>query len=209
MAEPGQFLVRDQREHFRGPTFRVVTDQVEMPDGQVAARDYLHHIGAVAVVALDPADQVVLVRQYRHPLRRPLWELPAGLVDVAGETLPQVAARELAEEADLAAGQLDRLLDLHPSPGCSDERIAIFLARDLTPTPHPHARTYEEATMTVARFPLDHALRMIFDGEITNAACVAGLLATDQVRRWERTRPPAADGPRPDSTCPADTPADR
>lgn len=176
------YQVRDRREQFRGPVFRVVTDQVEMPDGQVAARDYLRHVGAVGVVALDERERVVLVQQYRHPVRERLWELPAGLADVAGEQLAEVAARELAEETDLHAGRLDPLIALHPSPGVSDERITLFLARDLSPAPHPHRREHEEAAMVVARFPLDDAVRMVFDGQITNGAAVAGLLAAARVR---------------------------
>jgi ADP-ribose pyrophosphatase len=192
-----RFRVHEQREQFRGPVFSVFTDQVEMPGGQVVARDYLRHIGAVAVVALDGAGRVVLVRQYRHPLRGELWELPAGLADVEGEQPPEVAARELAEEADLYAGRLDLLVDLHTSPGVSDERIRIFLGRDLSPSPHPHPREHEEATMTVARFPLDDAVQMIFRGEITNAACVAGLLAAARARDlgWLPLRPVDASAP--------------
>ncbi|QSB17288.1 NUDIX hydrolase [Natronosporangium hydrolyticum] len=165
--------------------FQVVTDEVEFPDGQVASRDYLRHVGSVAVVPLagdGPEAEVVLVRQYRHPVGGQLWELPAGLVDGVGESLPEVAARELAEETDLVAGRLDRLLDLHLSPGCSDERIRIFLARDLRPASATHRREFEEATMTVARFRLTDAVKMIFEGEITNAAAVAGLLAADRAR---------------------------
>jgi ADP-ribose pyrophosphatase len=174
--------------------FGVVTDEVEFPDGTVAARDYLRHVGSVGVVAIDERERVVLVRQYRHPVGGPLWELPAGLVDVAGESLPQVAARELAEEADLVAGRLDLLIDLHTSPGCSDERIRIFLARDLTPAPQPHAREHEEATMTVTRFPVADAVAMIFEGRVTNAAAVAGLLAAAHARDrgWSPLRPPDA-----------------
>jgi 8-oxo-dGTP pyrophosphatase MutT (NUDIX family) len=186
-----EFRVASRLERFQGPVFRVFTDQVEMPDGEVVARDYLRHIGAVAVVALDERDRVVLVRQYRHPVGRELWELPAGLVDVAGEQLPEVAARELAEEADLRAGRLDLLVDLHPSPGVSDERIRVFLARDLSPAPQPHARQHEEATMSVARIGLDDSVQMVFDGQITNATAAAGLLATARARDlgWSPLRP--------------------
>jgi 8-oxo-dGTP pyrophosphatase MutT (NUDIX family) len=187
----GGFAVRGTTERFAGPMFSVVTDEVEMPGGVVAARDYMRHIGSVGVVPYDEAGQVVLVRQYRHPVRRPLWELPAGLVDVAGESLPEVAVRELAEESDLLAARLDLLVDLHTSPGCSDERIRIFLARDLSPAPHRHPREHEEATMTVARFPLDEAVGMVFRGEITNAAAVAGILTTAHARdrAWSVLRP--------------------
>lgn len=194
-----RYAVRGTTEHFRGPLFRVVTDQVEMPDGQVVARDYLHHIGAVGVVALDERERVVLVHQYRHPLRRPLWELPAGLVDVAGEGLPEVAARELGEEADLWAARWDLLVDIHPSPGVSDELIRIFLARDLSPAPRPHVREHEEAGLVVERFPLDEAVAMVFRGQVTNGAAVAGLLAAARARDtgWAPLRPVDAPVPAP------------
>lgn len=197
VAEGHTFAVRGSTQQFAGSMFRVVTDEVEMPDGAVAQRDYMRHIGSVGVVPYDEHGRVVLVRQYRHPVRRQLWELPAGLVDVAGEPLPEVALRELAEETDLTAGRLDLLVDLHTSPGCSDEWIRIFLARDLAPAPHEHAREHEEATMTVARFPLDDAVRMIFRGEITNAAAVAGVLAAARARdvAWSVLRP--VDAPAP------------
>jgi enoyl-[acyl-carrier protein] reductase / trans-2-enoyl-CoA reductase (NAD+) len=176
------YRVVSRAERFSGPVFRVVTDQLEMPDGQVVARDYLHHVGAVGVVALDERDRVVLVRQYRHAVGGQLWELPAGLVDAPGEELPEVAARELAEETDLRAGTIEPLIELHPSPGVSDERIKIYLARDLSPAARPHRREHEEATLAVARFPLGEAVQMVFDGQITNAAAVAGILAAARAR---------------------------
>jgi 8-oxo-dGDP phosphatase len=186
------YRVHGRVERFAGPLFRVVTDDVAMPDGELAARDYLRHVGAVAVVPYDETtDEVVLVRQYRHPLGFRMWELPAGLTDVAGETLPEVAVRELAEEADLTCGRLDLLLDLHPSPGCSDERIRIFLARELASAPEPFPRRHEEATMVVERMPLERAVGMVFAGEVTNGAAVAGVLGTARVRDlgWAPLRP--------------------
>lgn len=183
--------VRRRHERFHGHMFDVVTDEVEFPDGQVAARDYLRHVGAVAVVALADDGQVVLVRQYRHPVGCPLWELPAGLVDGDGESLAQVAARELAEEADLAASQWEVLADLHTSPGCSDEHIRIFLARGLRETGRVYPRELEEAGLTVRRFPLDRAVEMVLAAEVTNAAAVAGVLAAARARDlgWAPLRP--------------------
>ncbi|HWG97977.1 MAG TPA: NUDIX hydrolase [Pilimelia sp.] len=177
--------MRATREHFAGRVFTVVTDEVEMPGGGVADRDYVRHVGAVGVLALDEQGRVVLVRQYRHPLRRRLWELPAGLVDVAGEDPAATAARELAEEADLTAARLDPLVDLHPSPGYSDEFIRIFVARDLSAVPpeHRHTRHQEEAELEVRRVPLPDAVRMVLTGEITNAAAVAGVLAAGYLDR--------------------------
>jgi 8-oxo-dGTP pyrophosphatase MutT (NUDIX family) len=172
------YEVRAQHERFRGPVFRVVTDEVVMPGGQVVERDYLQHVGAVGVVAVDDDGQVVLVRQYRHALRRHIWEVPAGLADVPGEALPDVAARELAEEAELVAGRLEHLLELHTTPGCSNERIRLYLARDLRPAPDTgFERHDEEAELEVGRFPLAEAVSMCLAGEITNGPTVAGILA--------------------------------
>ncbi|ASW57622.1 ADP-ribose pyrophosphatase [Plantactinospora sp. KBS50] len=169
-----------------------------MPGGGVADRDYVRHVGSVGVVALDERGQVVLIRQYRHPVGRIMWELPAGLVDVAGEDLAAAAGRELAEEADLLAGRLDTLVDLHTSPGFSDEAIRIFLARELSEVPpdRRHDRRDEEAELSVVRLPLERAVAMVLSGEITNAACVAGVLAAARARDadWAPLRP--SDAPR-------------
>ncbi|MEU8081072.1 NUDIX hydrolase [Catellatospora citrea] len=184
-------------ERFKGHIFGVVTDQVTMPGGEVAGRDVVRHVGAVGVVALDDAGRVVLVRQYRHPVGRYLWELPAGLIDVQGEGLAAAALRELAEEADLTAGRVDLLVDMFTTPGCSDEMIRVFLARDLVEAPERHVRTEEEADMQVDRVPLDDAVAMIFDGRITNGPAVGGLLAAARARDtgFQDLRP--ADAPLP------------
>jgi ADP-ribose pyrophosphatase len=175
------YEVRAQHERFRGPVFRVVTDEVVMPGGKVVDRDYLQHVGAVGVVAVDGDGQVVLIRQYRHAVRRHLWEIPAGLTDVPGEALADVAARELAEETDLVAGRLEHLLELHTTPGCSNERIRLYLARDLRATTSGYERYDEEAELEVRRFPLAEAVSMALAGEITNGPTVAGILAAAHV----------------------------
>lgn len=180
-------------ERYPGPIFTVYTDEVTMSGGTTAARDVVAARGAVGVVALDDAGRVVLIHQYRHAVGARLWELPAGLRDVAGEEPVLTAARELAEEADLRAGRYDLLVDLHTSPGFTDESIRLFLARVLTEVPEPerHRRTDEEADLEVTRFDLDEAVAMIFRGEITNAAAVGGLLATARARdeEWATLRP--------------------
>ncbi|MEU5943215.1 NUDIX hydrolase [Micromonospora sp. NPDC047548] len=194
-----RYELRDRQERFRGRIFSVVTDEVTMPGGGTAKRDYVRHVGAVAVVALDDAGQVVLVRQYRQPVGRHLWELPAGLMDVDGEQLPAAAARELAEEADLTAGTLDLLVDVHTSPGFSDEVVRVFLARDLADVPadQRHERREEEADIQIVRLGLDEAVGMVLAGEITNGPCVAGLLAAARARDagWSVLR--RADAPLP------------
>jgi 8-oxo-dGDP phosphatase len=185
--------VLSRTERYRGPVFTVVTDRVTMPGGGAANRDYLLHVGAVGVVALDDDGRVALIGQYRHAVGGRLWELPAGLRDVAGEDLAVGALRELAEEADLRAGRVDVLLDLHTSPGCTNEQIRIFLARELSPVPDAerHDRTDEEADIELRWVPLDEAVAMVFAGEITNAAAVGGLLAAARARDlgWASLRP--------------------
>lgn len=191
--------VVSRTERFSGRVFSVVTDRVTMPGGGAADRDYLRHVGAVGVVALDDQGRVVLINQYRHAVGGRLWELPAGLRDVQGEDLSVGALRELAEEADLRAGRIDVLLDLHSSPGMTNEQVRIFLARDLSPVPAPerHDRTDEEADIEVRWVPLDEAVVMVFAGEITNASAVAGVLAAARARDlgWAPLRP--ADTPTP------------
>ncbi|MEV4499987.1 ADP-ribose pyrophosphatase [Micromonospora arborensis] len=201
MSERGEhrYEVRSREERYRGRIFDVVTDEVTMPGGGTGLRDLVRHVGAVAVVALDDAGRVVLIRQYRHPVGRHLWELPAGLMDVSGEELPAAALRELAEEADLTAARIDVLVDLHSSPGFTNELVRVFLARDLTAVPadERHERRDEEADLQVVRFDLDQAVAMVLAGEVTNASAVAGLLAAARARDtgWSGLRP--ADAPLP------------
>ncbi|WBB69565.1 NUDIX hydrolase [Micromonospora sp. WMMD812] len=194
-----RYEVRSREQRWSGRIFDVVTEEVTMPGGGTGLRDIVRHVGAVAVVALDDAGQVVLIRQYRHPVGRHLWELPAGLTDVSGEDLAAAAARELAEEVDLTAGRMDVLVDLHSSPGFTDELVRVFLARDLADVPaeRRHDRLDEEADLQVVRIDLDEAVSMVLAGEITNASCVAGLLAAARARDagWSVLR--RADAPLP------------
>ncbi|MEU4782598.1 NUDIX hydrolase [Micromonospora sp. NPDC023633] len=195
-----RYEVRSRTERYQGRIFDVVSEEVTMPGGGTGVRDVVRHVGAVAVVALDAAGQVVLIRQYRHAVGRHLWELPAGLTDVSGEDLAAAAVRELAEEVDLAAGRVDVLVDLHSSPGFTNELVRVFLARDLTDVPaeQRHERREEEADLQVVRIDLDEGVGMVLAGEITNASCVAGLLAAVRARDtgWSALRRPDAPLPR-------------
>jgi 8-oxo-dGDP phosphatase len=183
----------DRTERYAGPIFTVYSDRVTMSGGGTAVRDVVENKGAVGVVALDDLGRVVLIRQYRHPVRERLWEIPAGLRDVRGEDLVLTARRELAEETDWQAARFDLLLDLQTSPGFSTETIRIFLARELTPVSDDDRfqRQDEEADLEIAWFELDEAVAMILRGEITNASTVAGLLAAARTRDegWATLRP--------------------
>jgi ADP-ribose pyrophosphatase len=202
-----RFEVLSSRQRFTGAVFGVRTDAVRMPDGSVADRDVVSHPGAVAVLALDEADNVVTVRQYRHAVRQELLELPAGLLDVAGEPALVGARRELFEEAALAAGEWAVLLDMYNSSGMSDEAIRVYLARELTDvTEERFTPEHEEISMTVERHPLDELVRMALAGELVNATAVAGVLAawTARANGWSGLRPADAPWPaRPDRAGPA------
>jgi ADP-ribose pyrophosphatase len=177
------YEVTDSELAYQGRIIAVRRDMVRMPDGDVSQRDVVLHPGAVGVVALDD-DRVVLVRQYRHPVGAPLWELPAGLLDVPGEPPWRAAARELAEEAGVRAERWQTLVDVHTSPGMTDEAYRVFLARGLSEIPPDdrHVGTHEEAELGVARVDLDDAVGRVFRGEITNGMAVVGLLAAVRAR---------------------------
>jgi ADP-ribose pyrophosphatase len=167
------------RTSFAGAVWSVRTDTVDLAPGVRVERDVVDHPGAVAVVALDDEGQVILVEQYRHPVQARLWELPAGLLDLAGEPMHRTAARELAEEAGVAAARWWTLLDLYLSPGGSSERMRIFLADQLSPAPAPpgFVAAHEEADLAVRRVPLAQVVTAIHAGSVHNAVLVAGVLA--------------------------------
>jgi len=178
VGTPGEheFAVVDSVEHFDGAILRLHVDTVTMPGGGTANREVVDHMDAVAVVALDDAGRVVLLRQYRHPVGERLLELPAGLCDVDGEAPEATAARELVEEAGLEADRWEQVARIIPSPGFSTERVTIYLATGLREVEQPEAE-HEEADMELVRLPLEEAVEGILDGRVTNGIAVAGLLA--------------------------------
>jgi ADP-ribose pyrophosphatase len=189
-----QFEVVASEEIYRGHVIALRADEVAMPGGRVVRREVVEHFGAVAVVAVDDADRIVLIHQYRHPLGRRLWELPAGLLDVPGEPPERTAARELVEEAGVRADRWEVLVVVAASPGFTDVVVRVFLATGLTSVDRPAAADDEEADLVVHRIELAEALRMVMSGEIVNGAAVGGILALLAVRSGATgTRP--ADAP--------------
>lgn len=187
-------VVRSESK-FEGKLLGLRVDDVRMADGAVAQREIVTHPGAVAIVALDQDGKITLVNQYRPALRAQLDELPAGLLDVDGESALDAAKRELAEEAELIAEEWNVLVDIHPSPGSSTEAVRVFLARELSASDDGYTGEHEERTMTVSREPLPEAVRRALTGGITSAPSVAGILATVHGRAtgWRDLRP--ADAP--------------
>ncbi|QTG79873.1 NUDIX domain-containing protein [Arthrobacter crystallopoietes] len=187
---------------YEGRIWNVVSDTFSLSGDaeDVLVRDYIAHPGAVAVVAMDDHGRILLLKQYRQPVRMSLWEIPAGLLDVEGEDFVVAAARELAEEADLAAGRWDVLVDFFNSPGSSSEAIRIYLARNLTDVPEAdlHTRTDEEAEIEHLWVDLDDAVQAVMAGRLHNPSAVAGVLAAAEASRhgFEGLRP--ADAPWPE-----------
>jgi 8-oxo-dGDP phosphatase len=177
---PEHWPVVSSAERFSGKIIQVRIDKIRTPDGSIAEREVVTHPGAVGVVALDESNRVLMIRQYRHPVGRLLWELPAGLRDVRGESLLRNAQRELLEETGYRAHRWSVLTDHYSSPGIITERLRIFLARDLELVPEserdfvPEA---EEAHLLLDWVPLEEAVTLILAGELHNGVAVVGILA--------------------------------
>jgi 8-oxo-dGDP phosphatase len=194
----GKWPVVSSAELCRGRLVAVRIDKVRTPDNHLAERDVVLHPGAVAVLPLDAADRVLMIRQYRHPVERLLWEIPAGLRDMAGEDPWSTARRELEEEAGYRAGDWRVLADYYSSPGFSTERLRVYLARDLRPVPEaerdfvPEA---EEADLLTAWLPLDDAVRKVLAGDLHNGVAALAVMAGYAARSegFDRLRP--ADAP--------------
>jgi ADP-ribose pyrophosphatase len=185
---------------YEGRIWDVVSDTFQLSEsGDALTRDYIDHPGAVAILPMNDKGQILLLKQYRHPVGMDLWEVPAGLLDVEGEDFVVGAARELAEEADLAAATWNVLADVFNSPGSSSEAIRIYLARDLTEVPHHerHERTDEEAEIEFHWITLDDAVASVLAGRLHNPSAVVGILAAAAARtgNYEGLRP--ADAPWP------------
>jgi 8-oxo-dGTP pyrophosphatase MutT (NUDIX family) len=180
---------------------KVRSDKVQMPDKNFAERTVVSHPGAVAVLALDDADRVLMIRQYRHPVGYQLWEIPAGLRDAAGEPPLETARRELFEETGYRAREWHVLIDYFTSPGFSTERLRIYLARGVELVKDGEAPGYvrhdEEKYLVQRWVPLDDAVRLAFAGKLHNSAAITGVLAAQsaQATNFRTIRP--ANAPEP------------
>ncbi|MEC4020168.1 NUDIX hydrolase [Streptomyces sp. H27-D2] len=182
---------------FVGNKTSVRTDDVVMPDGSTVRRDYQVHPGSVAILAIDDQGRVIVLRQYRHPVRHKLWEIPAGLLDVPGENPLHAAQRELYEEAHVKAEDWRVLTDVYTTAGGCDEAVRIFLARELSAADGERFEvSEEEADMELARLPLPELVEGALAGRLHNNCLVVGVLALTA----------ALAGEGPDALRPADAP---
>jgi ADP-ribose pyrophosphatase len=205
--EAEHWPVASSAELVRSRLITVRVDKVRMPDNHLAERDVVIHPGAVAVLTLDDADRVLMIRQYRHPVGHLLWEIPAGLRDVSGEAPWATAQRELAEEAGYRARDWRVLADYYSSPGYSTELLRIFLARDPEPIPaaeRDFVPQDEEAFMLSGWLPLDEAVRKVFAGELRNGPAALGIMAAYAARSQGYDQLRAADAPEEQRRSPVE-----
>jgi 8-oxo-dGTP pyrophosphatase MutT (NUDIX family) len=189
MSEPGREWLADVVDRWpvvrseplaEGTVVTVRRDLVRMPDREEVGREVIEHPGAVGILAMDEAGQVLLIRQYRHPVGRQLWEIPAGLRDVPGEPPLATAQRELLEEAGYVAADWQVLADFFTSPGITSERLRVYLARGLTSVPdaeRQYVPNHEEAHLTIEWAPLDVVVSRILAGNLHNGVMMIGVLA--------------------------------
>ena len=170
----------------KGWVWDVRSDRVAYGDGEII-REYVAHTGAVAVVAIDDDGRVLLIQQYRHPIRHRDWELPAGLLDVVGEEPLLAAQRELAEEADLVAANWESLVSVWTTPGGNDEMIHVFLATGVSSAAQAHEREDEEADIRVEWVPLSDAVEAVLAGRMHNGILSIGVLAAERRLRSAST----------------------
>lgn len=194
--EAGARRIIEGAQVWQGKMFGMRTEKVDLGHGEPVIRDFMDHPGAVAILALDEDERLCMIRQYRHPVRATLWEIPAGLLDAPDEPLVEVGRRELAEEVDLGAHRWDVLADFYASSGCTDERVRVYLARDLFDSePTGFVREAEEAELEIRWVSLDDAVDAVLAGRFHSPAATVGILAAAaaRARGWEGLR--AADAP--------------
>jgi ADP-ribose pyrophosphatase len=169
---------------YQGAVWDLRSDTVRYGNDEMT-RQYVEHPGAAAVVALDADGRVVLIQQYRQPIKERDWEIPGGLLDVAGEPPLETAKRELGEEVDLAAERWQHLVSIHTTPGGNDEIVHLFLARDLSDVTTDYEREHEESDMRVERVPLAEVIDGVLAGRLRNGILATGVLAATEVLRRE------------------------
>jgi 8-oxo-dGTP pyrophosphatase MutT (NUDIX family) len=161
---------------FEGRIWNVKRDVVDY-NGEQLVREYVDHPGAVAIMALNERMEVLLIKQYRHPVGAYLWEIPAGLKDVDGESELDAAQRELFEETGWVATSWDDLTSFYTTPGGNTEEISVYLARDLTYRGHKLELEGEEKDLEVAWVPLQDAVEAVLKGNMKSPSAVVGTLA--------------------------------
>lgn len=174
--QPLKLEINSSELVYRGRVWDVVSETFSYGEGELT-RHFVKHTGAVAVIAMDDQQRILLIRQYRHPVRSQLWELPAGLLDVDGEARLEAAKRELHEETGYSAENWTLLTEFFTTPGGNDEMISIYLAQDLKHIGYHDELEGEEVDMLREWFPLSEALASVLSADIKSPSAVVGIMA--------------------------------
>lgn len=172
--------VSERKTIFEGMIWDVVSETFQFA-GQTLTRQFVNHPGAVAVLALNSDNQILMIRQYRQPVKQFLWEIPAGLLDIDGESLIAAAARELHEETGYRASAISHLIDFFTTPGGNNEMIRIYLARDLEFVGRPAEQEGEERDLQVEWIDFEIALASVLNSDIKSPSATVGILAAAQI----------------------------
>lgn len=172
--------ISERKTVFEGMIWDVVSETFQFA-GQTLTREFVDHPGAVAVLALNAQNQILMIRQYRQPVKQFLWEIPAGLLDIDGESLVDAAARELQEETGYKAATVDHLIDFFATPGGNNEMIRIYLARNLEFIGRPDEQEGEERELQVEWIDFEQALGSVLNSQIKSPSAAVGILAAAQI----------------------------
>ena len=168
--------VIERKTVFDGMIWNVVSESFDFA-GQDLTRQFVEHPGAVAVVAVNDENEILMIRQYRHPVRQLLWEIPAGLLDVDGEAPLDAAKRELAEETGYHAKNYEHLIDFYTTPGGNNELIRIYLASGLEQVGRPENLEGEERELTIEWVDFREALQSVLSSQIKSPSAAVGIMA--------------------------------
>jgi 8-oxo-dGTP pyrophosphatase MutT (NUDIX family) len=169
-------LIVSSKLAYKGVVWDIRSEVFDL-DGNEITREFVDHTGAVAVLAMDADGNVLLIQQYRHPIRSRDWELPAGLLDIPGEDPLVAAKRELEEEVDLVAADWSSLVDFYSSPGGSNELIRVYLATGVSASTATFDRVDEEAGILKRWVPLDEIVAGVLEGRLKNSILAIAVLA--------------------------------
>ncbi len=158
---------------FSGKVLKIQCDKITLPDGNSAKREVVLRGDATAIVPIDKDGNVILVKQYRHPAKSIVFEIPAGMMD-DGEEAIKCAKRELEEETAIRAGKMEYMYTMYPAIGICTEKIHIFLATELE---KGEFNFDDDEFIEVVKMPLDEAINMIYKGEIIDSKTICGLLS--------------------------------
>ena len=167
--------ITDSKTTYEGKLITIRVDKLSRDGGKQFVREIAEVSDSVAISAIDQQQRILLIRQYRHPMKRPVWEIPAGRIDNLEEDPKDTALRELREEADVLAEKIQLMTVFGNSVGWTTERTYVYIAHDLKGTTE-YERHNEEIDIEKIWIPIEEAQNMVADGSIDDSKTIIGIL---------------------------------